>query len=142
MRAQTRAMTTAEVLNARPRDEAHLEALLGSGWPTFISADRLAGMYLLHVRERIQRFELVVLDEGIPVVAGWAVPITWGGTRDDLPAGSGEASRRGLDEETRDGAVATKCRLHAQQWLREHRALPSCIRHLGPAEGAGRVFYP
>jgi len=58
------------------------------------------------VRERIQPFELVILDEGIPVVAGWAVPITWGETRDDLPAGCGEALGRGLDEETRDGEVS------------------------------------
>jgi hypothetical protein len=92
-------MTSVEVLNARPRDEVQMEVLFSSGWPAFISADRLAEEYLPQVRERFTRFELVVLDEEVPVAAGWAVPIRWDGTREGLPAGYGDSLRRALEEE-------------------------------------------
>lgn len=92
-------MTSTERLSARPRDEAQMEALLGSGWPAFISADRLAENYLPRLRERFSRFELVVLDDDVPVAAGWAVPIRWDGTRESLPTGYGDSLRRALEEE-------------------------------------------
>lgn len=97
--AKTGLMTSTELLGARPRDAVQMEALFGSGWPAFISADRLAEKYLPEVRQRFARFELVVLDDEEPVAAGWAVPIWWNGTREGLPAGYGDSLRRALEEE-------------------------------------------
>ncbi|GAA4426109.1 hypothetical protein GCM10023169_24560 [Georgenia halophila] len=94
---QTEPMLTTEPLGPRARDAGQMEALFGSGWPAFISADRLAEEYLPQVRERFTGFELVVLDDESPVAAGWAVPIAWDGTRDGLPAGYGDSLRRALE---------------------------------------------
>jgi hypothetical protein len=92
-------VTSVELLNARYRDDAQREALFSSGWPAFISADRLAEEYLPQVRERFAQFELVALDEDVPVATSWAVPIRWDGTREGLPAGYGDSLRGALEEE-------------------------------------------
>ncbi|MCJ1675667.1 hypothetical protein MT355_20565 [Rathayibacter sp. VKM Ac-2929] len=98
-------MTSVELLNACPRDDAKVEALFSSGWPAFISAGHLAKKHLPQVRERFTRFELVVLDEDVPVAAGRAVLIQWNGAREGLPAGYGDSLRRALVKEEEDGAT-------------------------------------
>src|SRR5690625_6952183 len=70
--------------------------LLDTGWPSFISADRVAEPYLPVVRDRFGDYELVALDthDG-PVAAGWAVPLAWDSTLERSEEHTSELQSRG-----------------------------------------------
>lgn len=91
-------MVTLEKLSARPHDPARMSELLDTGWPSFISADRVAEQHHPVVRERFGDYELVALDaEGAPLAAGWAVPLVWDSTLEDLPSGYSDSLRRAVE---------------------------------------------
>lgn len=91
-------MVTLELLSARPRDAAQMSELLDTGWPAFISADRHAEQHIATVRERFTDFELVALQaDDTPVAAGWAVPLAWDSTLEDLPSGYSDSLRRAVE---------------------------------------------
>jgi hypothetical protein len=80
--------TTAEPMNARPRPAGRLAELFADGWPAFIGADQEVKRQIGPVRDAFADLELVLLDpDDVPVVAGWAVPITWDGEPAGLPEG-------------------------------------------------------
>jgi GNAT superfamily N-acetyltransferase len=92
-------MFTVERMNMRERDERALEAPLSEGWPAFISADREAERWLPEVRKLFAELELVVLDSsGNPKAAGWAVPVAWDGTLENLPTGYSDSLRRAVSD--------------------------------------------
>lgn len=119
------------------------------GGQRYISADRLAEEHLPQVRERFGRFELVVLDEDVPVAAGWAVPIRRDWMREGLPSGYGD-SLRGALEEKDEAATLVVCaaqvhpdRIGAGTLLGRARgrdaAAPRRRRH--PRRSVGRDHY-
>lgn len=91
-------MVALEKLSARSREPAQMSDLLDTGWPSFISADRVAEPYLPVVRERFGDYELLALDthDG-PVAAGWAIPLAWDSTLEGLPSGYSDSLRRAVD---------------------------------------------
>ncbi|MGW0433603.1 hypothetical protein ACWDV4_13830 [Micromonospora sp. NPDC003197] len=87
---------TVEPLHARPRPQEQLTRLLTDGWPEFIFHDRETDRYLGRVRGLFRDLELVLLDNGEVVAAGWAVPLRWNGRVEDLPAGYTDCLVRAL----------------------------------------------
>ncbi|GAB2956651.1 hypothetical protein GCM10027280_51620 [Micromonospora polyrhachis] len=87
---------TVEPLHARPRPREQMTRLLTDGWPEFIFHDQATGRYLGQVRELFGDLELVLLDDGEVVAAGWAVPLRWNGQVEDLPAGYTDCLVRAL----------------------------------------------
>lgn len=86
---------TVETMGAHKRPAEQLDQLFGDGWPAFITADQVVARHIGAVRRLFADLELVLLEEsGIPVAAGWAVPVRWDGTPEHLPAGTtSEAGR-------------------------------------------------
>ena len=93
-----RDMVALEKLSARSREPAQMSDLLDTGWPSFISADRVAEPYLPVVRDRFGDYELLALDthDG-PIAAGWAIPLAWDSTLEGLPSGYSDSLRRAVD---------------------------------------------
>ena len=87
---------TSEPLHARPRPQDELTRLVTDGWPEFIFHDRETERYIGQVRELFRDLELVLLDDGDLVGAGWAVPLRWSGQIDDLPTGFNDALARAV----------------------------------------------
>ncbi|WP_020518977.1 hypothetical protein [Catelliglobosispora koreensis] len=88
---------TAEPIGQRPRPGDQMEALFSDGWPKFISADEEVKLYFARIRELFGDLELVLLDDSdVLVAAGWAVPIQWDETIEDLPTGYTNSLARAL----------------------------------------------
>lgn len=85
-----------EPLHQRDRDSMALGALLEQGWPPFISADLEAAELMPQVRTLFADLELLALDSNRYVGAGWAVPLHWDGTAEDLPAGYTDSLHRAV----------------------------------------------
>ncbi|MGM9470131.1 hypothetical protein [Streptomyces murinus] len=69
-----------ERFDAREWAEEQLEELFGEGFPEFIGADRLVERYIGRIREWFAELNLVLVDErGVPVAAGWGIPVRWDG---------------------------------------------------------------
>src|SRR5215472_9279216 len=139
---------TAEPMNARPRPEDQLEALFPEGWPAFITADQDAKRYIGPVRELFGDLELVLLDgDDVIVAAGWAVPVTWDGDPDTLPAGYTDSLARALANHQR-GEVADTLVIMAAQVHPGRRGqglageLLTAFRDLAGRRGWQRVIAP
>ncbi|MEU0522003.1 hypothetical protein [Streptosporangium sp. NPDC006007] len=66
---------TVERRDARAWPEEQLGRLFSEGFPTFITADQVAGQYIGRVREWFTDLDLMLVDaDGAPVATGWAVP--------------------------------------------------------------------
>lgn len=84
----TVAMTLTHVsTNSRKWPEHQLGALFAEGFPPFITADRAVKPLLGRIREWFADFDIMVLDDGVPVATGWGVPIAWDGETESLPDG-------------------------------------------------------
>jgi GNAT superfamily N-acetyltransferase len=84
-------------MGSRPRPDDQMKALFADGWPAFISADEEVKRHYGRVRELFRQFELALLDEQqVIVAAGWAVPLRWDGSIQDLPSGYSNGLARSL----------------------------------------------
>ncbi len=89
---------TVETMGARDRLDEQIEQLFGDGWPEFITADREAKQHIGTVRQLFADLELVVLDtHGVPVAAGWAVPLRWDDDPAHLPGGYSDSLVRAVE---------------------------------------------
>ncbi len=66
-------------------------------WPEFIFHDDVPKRYMGRVEEYFARYDIMVLDEGAVVAGGWAVPMAWDGTIDDLPSGYDDTLIRAVE---------------------------------------------
>lgn len=74
--------------SSRPWPQAQLDALFAEGFPAFITADQVVKKYIGRVRDYFADLDLMLIDEsGEPIAGGWAVPIGWNGSVEDLPSG-------------------------------------------------------
>ena len=88
----------AERLDARPWIDEQLEPLFADAFPEFITADHVAKLYIDRVREFFGAFNIMLLGDGdTPIATGWAVPICWNGSPDDLPDGYTDTTRRAVE---------------------------------------------
>ncbi|NDK29640.1 hypothetical protein FSY75_35515 [Streptomyces sp. TR1341] len=87
-----------ERFDAREWAEEQLEELFGEGFPEFIGADRLVERYIGRIREWFAELNLVLVDErGVPVAAGWGIPVRWDGRAEALPLGYTDAIVRAVE---------------------------------------------
>lgn len=56
-------------------------------WPEFIFHDPVAAEHIDRVETYFPRYDLLILDGGEVVAAGWGVPLRWDGTPGGLPEG-------------------------------------------------------
>ncbi|MGW2745675.1 hypothetical protein [Streptomyces sp. NPDC001450] len=139
---------TAERADARGRPKEQLAELFSEGFPQFITADRLVKEYIGRVREYFAALDLMLVDEdGVPVAAGWGVPVRWDGRLEGLPSGytdalvrAVEGRERGVEPDTLVicGAVVTpslKGRGLAGRTL-------TALRETAGKTGLGRVIAP
>jgi GNAT superfamily N-acetyltransferase len=91
-------ISTAERSDARNRPDEQLAELFSEGFPQFITADRLVTQYIGRVREFFPELDLTLVDEdGVPVAAGWGVPVRWDGLVGGLPSGYSDALVRAVE---------------------------------------------
>lgn len=77
-----------ERFDARERSAKFHRAIGEDAFPPWlIHADPASDVWWDRVRSWFPEFQVVLVDDGQPVAAGWAVPIAWDGTVADLPAG-------------------------------------------------------
>ncbi|MYS17874.1 hypothetical protein [Streptomyces sp. SID4982] len=87
-----------ELFDAREWPDEQLEELFSEGFPEFITADRVAKQYIGRVREWFTELNLMMVDErGVPVAAGWGIPIRWDGKAETLPSGYTDATIRAVE---------------------------------------------
>ncbi|MFC0508929.1 hypothetical protein [Micromonospora costi] len=88
-----------EIVTRAARPELHdaAAAVFRERWPEFVFHDDVPARYLGRVETYFPRYDVMVLDEGIVVAGGWAVPLAWDGTLDDLPSGYDDALIRAVD---------------------------------------------
>ncbi|MER6331309.1 hypothetical protein ABT298_18670 [Streptomyces sp. NPDC001034] len=87
-----------ERFDAREWPDEQLEELFSEGFPEFITADRLAKQYIGRIREWFTELNLMLVDErGVPVAAGWGIPIRWDGKAKTLPSGYTDAIIRAVE---------------------------------------------
>jgi GNAT superfamily N-acetyltransferase len=134
-------------MHARQRPADGLARLFDGGWPEFIHHDAETDRYLGRVRELFRDLELVVLDDDVPVAAGWAVPLRWDGTVGDLPAGYTDSLARALRVHDA-GAPADTLAMLAVQVRSDVRgrglagAALTALRDLAGPTGCARVICP
>lgn len=84
--------------DARKWPDEQLAELFGEGFPPFITGDRLVKEYIGRVREFFTGLDLMLVDaDGVPVAAGWGVPLRWDGRADALPSGYTDALVRAVE---------------------------------------------
>lgn len=141
-------LVTVEPMHAQPRPGDQLVGLFASGWPAFITADRVVAGHIGRVRERFADLELAALDgAGLLVGAVWGVPIRWSGDPAELPAGytgtvveSVEAHDRG---DTPDTLVVMAAQVHPdRRGLGTAGALLTAMCDLAATRGLTRVVVP
>lgn len=87
-----------ERTDARTWPDEQIRELFSEGFPEFITADRLAKQYIGRIREWFADLDLTLVDEhGIPVAAGWGIPIRWDGRTETLPSGYTQATIRAVE---------------------------------------------
>ena len=64
-----------------------------------------------HLAGRFAEFQFVLVEDGLAVAAGNAVPIRWNRSLQDLPSGWDEALRRGVREYEQNAVPNTLCAL-------------------------------
>lgn len=138
---------TSEPLHLRPRPQDQLTRLLTAGWPEFIFHDKETQRHIGRVRELFRDLELVLLDDGEIVAAGWAVPLRWNGQIDDLPTGFNDSLARAVDGHDAGGTPDTLAILAAQ--VRADRQgkglageLLTALAHQADQTGCARVICP
>lgn len=90
--------STVETMGARDRSDDEIDELFGDGWPSFITADQVVKKHIGTVRQLFADLELVLLDaDGVPVAAGWAVPLRWDGEPGHLPDGYSDSLVRAVE---------------------------------------------
>lgn len=125
-----------------------LQELFSEGFPDFIAADQLVKRYIDRVREWFAGFDLMLVDgNGVPVAAGWGVPVRWDGSVEDLPSGytdalvrAVEGHEQGLHPDTLVvcGAVVTP----ALQGKGLASRMLAALRETGGGAGLERVIAP
>ncbi|WP_449348499.1 hypothetical protein [Streptomyces shaanxiensis] len=89
---------TVERSDAQDWPAEQLAELFSEGFPQFITADRLVKQYIGRVREFFPEWDLMLLDgNGVPVAAGWGVPVRWDGRAEALPSGYTDALVRAVE---------------------------------------------
>ncbi|MFE3858288.1 hypothetical protein ACFXPN_45025 [Streptomyces griseorubiginosus] len=89
---------TVERSDARDWPAEQLAELFSEGFPQFITADRLVKQYIGRVREFFPEWDLMLLDgNGVPVAAGWGMPVRWDGRAEALPSGYTDALVRAVE---------------------------------------------
>src|ERR1044072_2191121 len=84
--------------DARKWPDEQLAELFSEGFPKFITADRLGEEYIGRGRGVFAGVGLMLLDaDGVPVAAGWGVPLRWDGRADALPSGYTDALVRAVE---------------------------------------------
>lgn len=79
---------TVERFDARAWPDEQLEGLFDGAFPSFISADPVAAVYIGRIREWFADMNVMLVDEhDRPAAVGWGVPIRWTGEVTDLPTG-------------------------------------------------------
>ncbi|MFJ8579415.1 hypothetical protein [Micromonospora sp. NPDC093277] len=121
--------------------------LFTGGWPEFIFHDKETERYIGRVRELFRHLELVLLDDGEVVAAGWAVPLRWNGQIDDLPAGYNDSLARAINVhdagESPDTLVILAAQVrHDVQGKGLAGELLTALRHLAEQAGWPRVICP
>jgi hypothetical protein len=93
---------TVERTDARDWSDEQMADLFSDGFPSFITADRLAKQYIGRVREWFPEWNLMLVDaQQDPVATGWGIPVRWDGTTADLPAGYTDATVRAVEDRER-----------------------------------------
>jgi GNAT superfamily N-acetyltransferase len=121
--------------------------LFTGGWPEFIFHDKETSRYIGRVREVFRHLELVLLDDGEIVAAGWAVPLRWNGQIDDLPAGYNDSLARAVNGHDAGESPDTLAILAAQvrpdgRGKGVAGELLTALRHLADQAGWPRVICP
>lgn len=139
---------TVEPLHARARPEDQLSQLFASGWPAFITADRVVAAHIGRVRDLFGDLELVALDgDDVAVGAVWGVPIRWTGDPGQLPAGYTGALVQSVRDHDRGDAADTLVVMAAQvhpdrRGLGTAGVLLTAMCDLAAARGLDRVVVP
>ncbi|MEU0408682.1 GNAT family N-acetyltransferase [Streptomyces griseorubiginosus] len=134
--------------DARDRPAEQLAELFSEGFPQFITADRLVKQYIGRVREFFPELDLMLVDaKGVPVAAGWGVPVRWDGRADSLPSGYTDSLVRAVEGHERGvrpdtlvicGAIVTPSL--KGQGLAGH--MLTALRDAGQQAGLPRVVAP
>lgn len=104
----------AEVTSTIVRLEEQMARLFADSWPAFITADQEVKKHIGVVRQLFTDLDLVLHDDEEIVATGWAVPIPWTGSPDDLPAGYTAALRLSVEANERRLAPNTLVIMGAQ----------------------------
>ena len=86
-----------ERADARTWSDEQLAVLFSEGFPEFITADRLVKDYIGRVQEWFADLNLMLVEDEVPVAAGWGVPIAWDGLPQTLPTGYTDALVRAVE---------------------------------------------
>lgn len=87
-----------ERFDARSWPDEQLDPLFAGAFPPFITADRVAKVYIDRVRERFADLNIMLVDDSsTPIATGWGVPIRWNGEISDLPSGYTDTTRRAVE---------------------------------------------
>ncbi len=127
--------------------DAQIDALFADGFEPWMTSDLEVKRYIGTVRSAFADLELVVLDEGEPVAAGWGVPLTWTGAPEDLPGGYTDALRRSVETLESD-VVCDTFAIMAIQVHPNHRGrgvaskLIRALRSLADEHGWDQVIAP
>jgi len=146
-----------ERFDAREWPDEQLEPLFGDAFPKFIVADPVAAAYIKRVREFFGEYDIMLLDDGVPVATGWGVPIRWDGTVTDLPWGYTDTTRKAVEEHERDatpdtfvicGGIVDRNRARTGlagrliEALRDLEAAKGCERVIAPIRPTLKTAYP
>jgi len=81
----------------RPDLHKQAEKIFSVGWPEFIFHDPVADQQMGRVRQWFADLSLLLVDGTDQIVAGgWAVPVCWDGSLEDLPGGYDESLVRAV----------------------------------------------
>lgn len=132
---------------SREWPQHQLDALFAEGFPPFITADRAVKPLLGRIREWFSDFDVMVLDDDVPVATGWGVPLAWDGKIASLPGGytaslarAVEGREQGIDPDTLVVCGAVVATERAGQG-RAGQVL-TALRELAAERGLPRVIAP
>ena len=140
-------MASFEIVTTAERPDLHpqFDDAFASSWPEFIFHDPVSRHFVPLVQERFARFDVTVVNDGVVVAGGWAVPLAWDATIPNLPAGYDDALVRAFAvEKTINDTLCVMAVAVAPDW-RGH-ALSSLVlnelRRRAAAAGLARVIAP
>ncbi|MDQ2737391.1 MAG: hypothetical protein M3Y35_01945 [Actinomycetota bacterium] len=136
-----------ERFDTRTWSDDQLETLFAEGFPTFITADAVAKVYIGRVRSWFADQNIMLISADQPVATGWGVPIRWNGEVSDLPAGYTDAIRRAVElrESTGQADTFVICGGIVDPALSRRglaAELIAALRDLPAAAGLARVIAP